>query len=163
MGHVYGSDCWAGTSTGQKADGDHVHIWTALTERPCLGQMQYIRKFLLSEGNTYKDLKIAGDALSPQFSPAWLSDNLDGEAHMLLTSDKRIAFIYFENKCNQATVNNLQPSKTYKAQWFNPRTGAWTSAGTLTTDGSGKVKLPKFPGGKTQTLNNEDWAIKLKL
>ena len=51
------------------------------------------------------------------------------------------------------------------AEWFNPRTGEWSGAGTglLRADRSGKLQLPDFPGGLKTTRENEDWALKLAL
>ena len=44
----------------------------------------------------------------------------------------------------------------YRAQWFDPREGAWSDAGNgvVTTNNVGEVELPDFP-------SDMDWGLSL--
>jgi hypothetical protein len=166
-GHNYGSLAWIGATTGEPDYKDPRyadHFWETFAFE-VHGQVRHIAKFLLSEDTKYQDLLLASDDLDPSRSPAYKRNNLDGLASMMRTKDKALAVIYFENKCNKATVNNMKPDAKYEAQWFNPRTGEWSDigSGTLTANSTGKIALPNFPGDKTATSLNKDWAVKLVL
>ena len=53
----------------------------------------------------------------------------------------------------------LSPGTTYRARWFDPRSGAWLdTAGTITPGAGGTVALPPFPNAADQST---DWALKL--
>ena len=64
--------------------------------------------------------------------------------------------LYFEAECPQATVRGAVYERTYRGQWFNPRTGKWSDAGSLASDSLCEIKLPPLPPG-------EDWGLKLVL
>ena len=128
-----------------------------------LKQVQYMEPFMRSEGSLYQSLEPVSENLNPRYSPANKTYNLDGRAHMMRTPDKKLCYLYFEGKCNKATVSGLLANQTYEAKWYNPRTGVWSDigSGSLTADSGGVVTMPNFPGSLTQTANNTDWAAKL--
>ena len=158
-GHIYGTGAYAGNTTGEPSDKEAT-IWEALTF-DAGAQLQHLGKFILSEGSAYQELELGKHDLSPNKSAAALEENLDGWAHMMHLPDKSLAFLYFENLCDQAVVQGMTPNETYTAQWFDPRTGAWIDAGggTLMADAIGEIRLPPFPDGGT--TSNTDWGMKL--
>jgi hypothetical protein len=162
-GHQYGTVAWNSTiEANQPGKSDNVYIWHAMN-MDGLKEVQYMEPFMRSEGSRYQNLEPVSDNLNPRYSAANKTNNLDGRAHMLLTPDKKLCYLYFEGECDKATVSGLLANQTYDAKWYNPRTGAWSDigSGSLTADGSGVVTMPNFPGGLTQTALNTDWAAKL--
>jgi hypothetical protein len=69
--------------------------------------------------------------------------------------------IFFEEECDQAVFSGLNDGKSYRGQWYNPRTGEYTEAGTIVATG-GSIQLPGFPGGLSRTEKLNEWVIKLK-
>ena len=118
--------------------------------------MQYI----LSEGIDYQKLELASIDLS---NPRTDAIKMDEWAYMLRSSDKELAFLYFEYKTERQVVAGMIPGKAYSSQWFNPRTGQWSNVGngTLKANEKGLIRLPDFPGNKT--VSDADWAMKLKV
>ncbi len=167
-GHMYGTVDWNSTiEANQPGKSDNVYIWEALKMKG-LKQVQHIEPFMRSEGSRYQNLEPVSENLNPRYSPADKEkgkdlNNLDGRAHMLRTPDKKLCYLYFEGKCNKATVSGLLANQSYEAKWYNPRTGEWSDIGngSLTANGSGVVTMPDFPGGLTQTAKNTDWAATL--
>jgi hypothetical protein len=64
--------------------------------------------------------------------------------------------LYFEADTPPAALRSALPDRSYRAQWFDPRTGQWSDAGTLTADQRTYVQLPAKP-------TSDDWALKLVL
>ncbi len=62
--------------------------------------------------------------------------------------------VYFYNKTTDTgTLNSMEPGKTYRAQWFNPRTGEYVEiTKALTPDVDSSWKMPAKPDG-------QDWVI----
>ena len=118
--------------------------------------MQYI----LSEGIDYQKLELASTDLS---NPRTDAIKMDEWAYMLRSSDKELAFLYFEDLTERQVVAGMIPGKAYSSQWFNPRTGQWSNVGngTLKANSDGQIQLPDFPGNKT--ITDTDWAMKLKV
>lgn len=162
VGHQYGTVAWNSTIEGDQEGTDNINIWNCMNWNG-LKQVKYLAPFIKSEGGRFQDLVPVSDNLNPRYSAANKKNNLDGRAHMLLTPDKKLCYLYFEGECDKATVSGLLANQTYDAKWYNPRTGAWSDigSGSLTADGSGVVTMPNFPGGLTQTALNTDWAAKL--
>jgi len=128
---------------------------------PSGGQMNYLKKFMLSEGNKYQELELAKEDLIPHFTKSSNDPGLDGWAFMMRTPDKKMVMAYFENQCQKATITGLIPDKKYIAKWFNPRTGDWIiiESGELKSNAKGEIVLPSFPGNKM--ISDKDWALKL--
>ena len=63
---------------------------------------------------------------------------------------------YFEKGCTRSTIRAVRPSSTYRAQWFDPRTGKWLDAGDgfAQSNAIGVMALPPFPG-------DIDWGLRL--
>lgn len=137
------------------------HFWVPFTF-PAHGQMRHLGEFILSEGGEYRDLLLASDDLKPRRSPGSKDDGLDGWAYMMRTANKRLALLYFENGCDKPVIENMVPNGTYRAEWFDPRTGQWSNVGNgvLGADSKGRITMPDFPGNVTRS--NTDWALKLE-
>ena len=158
-GHVYGTVAYAGNTTGEPRS-EEAYIWEALT-LDAGAQLQHLGTFILSEGLRYQELSLASYDLCPRRSAAAVDTGLDGWAYMMCLPDRSLALLYFENLCERATVQALRPGQPYRAQWFDPRTGAWIDAGALTADAAGSLELPPFPDGRV--ISDTDWAMKLRV
>lgn len=160
-GHVFGSGSFGGGTKGEpvySADPKWPKIWQTL-RMPNYRQAGYFRNFILSEGPAYQDLLLASDDLS---APRTKAIKMDEWSFMLRSADKKLALLYFENKAARQTISNMLPSREYKAQWYDPRTGQWfdMEAGSLTSDSNGRIELPAFPSGEDAA--QKDWAARIK-
>ena len=66
---------------------------------------------------------------------------------------------YFEQGCpSSSLVRGLLPNRSYRAQWFDPRTGQWSKAGDGVYKANiwGWITVPDFP-------TDDDWGLKLTL
>jgi hypothetical protein len=159
VGHVYGHGAYDFTTTDEPS-GSRPYIWEAL-KYDSAAQMQWMKKFITSEGKAYQDLQLASDDISPRKAPGSSETGLDGWALMMRTEKKDLALVYFEEKAQRAKISKLEPNKTYQFTWYDTRKGKWQEDSTVTADSQGSVQLPPFPGGgDVATL---DWAAKLTL
>ncbi|MFC1763739.1 DUF4038 domain-containing protein [Planctomycetota bacterium] len=156
-GHVYGHAAYDITTTGE-AEGRRPHIWDAL-KYTSGGQIQYLGKFMLSEGQRYQDLLLANEDLTPRKAAGSPERGLDGWSFLMRTQDKSLAFLYFEDKAVRATVANTTPNSAHRFTWYNTRTGEWMESVSIQSDGQGMLRLPAFPGGTD--LADVDWGGKL--
>ncbi|WP_221031916.1 DUF5060 domain-containing protein [Actomonas aquatica] len=157
-GHVHGTAAYDITTTGEP-EGWRPHIWTAL--RYASGaQMQHLRDFVLSLGPAYRDLQLANDALAPRTAPGAIDDGLDGWSFAMRTPDAAHALLYFEHQAVPTTLAGLTADAAYTWTWFNPRTGAWLDAQTVTTDAAGTLRSPPFPSDADSPMT--DWAARLQ-
>ncbi|HVU25347.1 MAG TPA: DUF5060 domain-containing protein [Opitutus sp.] len=154
-GHVYGTGAYDVTTTGEP-EGWRPAIWTALRYRSG-AQMQWLKKFILSEGARYRQLELASADLHPRAADGSSPDGLDGWSFMMRTADRSLALLYFETKAERPTVAGLTPNAHYRWIWFNPRNGAWLAPLDLAADATGTLTAPPFP------VATHDWAAKLLL
>ena len=169
-GHIYGTNAWDGDVAAVEPRKENwgegnEYIHEALLFKVG-GQMQHLRTFILSEGARYQDLELVPEDIMPRTSVSGPRGyTMSGLAFMMRTPDKALAMLYFEDSCKKPALKNMAPDAPYAAEWFNPRTGEWSSAGTgsLRADHSGKLQLPDFLGGLKTTREDEDWALKLVL
>ena len=158
-GHVHGTAAYDITSTGEPP-GWRPYIWTAL--RYTSGtQMQYLKKFVLSEGDRYQQLTLAADDIAPRSTPAALADGLDGWSFLMRTPQRDFALAYFENKALRAQLKGFTPRGRYQWQWFDTKTGAWSEALAITADARGTLATPPFPAGTEESAT--DIAAKILL
>jgi hypothetical protein len=160
-GHVFGSGSFGGDTKGEPifaVNPKWPKIWQTL-QMPNMKQAGYFREFVLSEGIKYQSLLLASDDLSSARSS---SIKMDEWSFMLRSPDKKLAFLYFENKAKRQIISNMLPSTKYRAQWYNPRTGKWfdIANGVLKSDSNGGIELPRFPTG--EDVARDDWAAKVK-
>ncbi|HPR74348.1 MAG TPA: DUF5060 domain-containing protein [Bacteroidales bacterium] len=158
-GHVHGTAAYDITSTGEPA-GFRPHIWDALKYES--GEyMQFLGKFILSEGDRYQELQICHADISPQKAPGSPESGLDGWAYMMRTTQKDLAFLYFEKESVLPQLTGFLPKQTYSVEWYNTMNGNWYDALTVQTDRKGNLVMPPFPDGNNPAAN--DHAAKIKL
>ncbi len=157
-GHVHGTGAYDVTTTGEPP-GWRPYIWEALRYASG-GQMQYLGRFILSEGKRYRDLELASDDLDPRIAPGAPVDGLDGWAFMMRARDKRLAFLYFEaGAAAKARVKGLLPGARYAWTWYDPRSGQWQAERSCVATNDGVIRAPAFPEGRPLA----DWAARLRL
>jgi hypothetical protein len=161
-GHIYGTGAYDGNTTGEpKGKDDRPYIWEAM-KYPSGAQLQHLGKFILSEGDDYQNCKPAKELLIPHKAKDAPEDGLDGWSFLLLSPNKELGFIYFENKCEAPKITKLKSNTHYSLQWFDPINGKWTGETLkVKTNKNGNININKFPGGKEKSLR--DWCLKLKI
>jgi hypothetical protein len=134
--------------------------WQSAAEVPLAG------RFLMAEGVRPQDLVPRRELLSVSRTGTEEKfvhyDNTskilqEGWAYCLRTDDRRNFRIYFERNVTRPDLSGALPDASYRAQWFNPRTGEWASAagGTLRSDAQGRIVLPAVPSA------SDDWGLSL--
>lgn len=157
-GYIFGTGAYDGNTTGEpKNPGDRPYIWEGLNYEAG-GQLQYMAKFITSEGARFIDCVPSRELIIPHKAKGAPEAGLDGWTFMLLSPEKDLAFLYFENACEIPKVSGLQANSNYSAQWFDPINGEWLESTTLTTTESGEVSLEAFPDG--EGISTQDWALK---
>ena len=156
-GHVHGTAAYDITSTGEPA-GARPHFWDALKYESG-NYMQYLKKFILSEGNKYQDLVPAYKDIDPRKAPGSPEKGLDGWAYMMRTAGKDFALLYFENQSVLPVLKGFKPKTSYFLRWYDTMNGEWKDPVTVTTDKKGTLVLPAFPDN--QNPSDIDWAAKI--
>lgn len=156
-GHVHGTAAYDVT-TSSEPPGARPYFWQALRYKSG-GYMQWLARFVLSEGPRYRDLMLASDDLAPRKATGSREDGLDGWAFLMRTKERDFALLYFENGAQRAQSTGWTPNAAYRFSWYDPRTGEWQAAVTLTADGNGQMQLPPFPGNVDKS--DTDWAAKI--
>ena len=149
-GHVYGAEGIWGADIEDTAP---VKMWDAFQWRSA-AEMQYLRAFALSIGKRYQELEPDADLVSP--NKTHVLRGYEGWAYCARTPDKNIFLAYFEKGCPQSQVRGARLLSAYRAQWFDPRSGAWQDAGsgTLRSSAIGIIQLPNAP-------SDADWGLRL--
>src|ERR1022692_1134752 len=150
-GHVYGAEGIWGADIEAAAP---TKMWDAFQWNSGK-QMQYLRTFAFSIGKRYQELVPLADLISPNKTHDIRS--YEGWAYCARTPDKNIFLAYFEKGCARSQVRGAKLSSLYRAEWFDPRKGAWQdvgSTGTLRSSVIGIITLPQFPG-------DTDWGLRL--
>jgi hypothetical protein len=158
-GHVHGTSAYDITSTGEPA-GARPHFWDALKYESAR-YMQYLREFILSEGDKYQQLQPASQDIIPQKAPKSPPKGLDGWSYMMRTRKKDFALLYFESQSVLPKLKGFKRKTSYSFQWYIPHTGVWRKAVTIKTDKKGVLQLPEFPDAQDPSPN--DWAAKIKI
>lgn len=157
-GHVHGTSAYDFTTTGEP-EGLRHHIWKALKFKSA-NYMQYLAEFILSEGKRYQDLQPGWQNIHPQKAPGSKEMAMDGWSYMMQTTDKKLAFLYFENKAVPPELSGFIPNTFYSLQWYNPVNGRWLNKIKIKTDNNGQLIINKFPDASQRT--ETDWAAKIK-
>jgi hypothetical protein len=158
-GHIYGAGGWDGGLWGGNVEPEaKTHIWEVV-RWDSADQMRHLARFILSEGRKYQDLVPNSDLLDPHRSGP--ERDFVGWACAARTDDKHLFMLYFEMACPRATLAGALPGKSYKATWFNPRTGQWLPTETVTANQNAQINLPSFPQNRNKC--EVDWALKLIL
>lgn len=158
-GHIYGTGAYDGTTVGEPA-GPRPFIWEAL-KYPAGEQVGFLRKFIESEGQLYKEFELASEDLNPRKSRGSLPDGLDGWAFMISIPNKDLRMVYFENKCEAPIISGVSQNKIYSLKWFNPISGKWLDdEQTIVSNKDGTIQIAGFPDG--DAISMQDWALKIR-
>jgi hypothetical protein len=142
----------------------YVNMWVSIAWQSA-NEARLAPAFLMADGVNYQNLAPHRELLSvfKGDAPAWVGTGparvapQEGWAYCMRTDDKRHFKLYFERNVTRPDLSGAIPSTVYKAQWFDPRTGAWNKAGagTLTSDAQGRIALPACP------TSADDWGLSL--
>jgi hypothetical protein len=152
-GHIYGSEGLWGADI---EPGSSPFMWDAFQWNSA-NQMKYLKAFALSEGRRYEDLIPDSNLVSP--SETHTTKGFAGWAYCARTPARDFFLAYFEKDYpNKGMIRGALPFATYHAEWFNPRTGEWSKAGSgrLKANVWGWIILPDF-------ASKDDWGLKLTL
>lgn len=149
-GHVYGAEGIWGADIEPEAP---VKMWEAFQWRSG-AQMQHLGTFAFSIGKRYQELEPNADLVSP--NKTHVVRGFEGWAYCSRTPDKHIFLVYFEKGCPRSQIRGALLNSRYRAEWFDPRTGTWSKAGTGTLPSSkiGVIDVPEFP-------SDTDWGLRL--
>lgn len=117
-------------------------------------QFRHLRTFAFSRGRRFQELEPIADLLSP--NKGGPVSGYTGWAYCARTRERDFFLIYFERDAPQATLRGASPGGIYEARWFDPRTGQWLEATTISADANGRSSLPQLPTG-------DDWGLSLVL
>ncbi len=160
-GHIYGTGAYDGNTTGEtRKPSERPYIWEAL-KYSSGAQMQFLGKFMLSEGKAYQKCIPKRNLLHPGKAKNAPENGLDGWGFLLLSPENDLGFLYFENASEIPFVSELRPDTDYSIEWFDPKTGNWLEINEGRTDHGGKLDLKSFPGG--EKVSSRDWALKIKI
>jgi hypothetical protein len=152
-GYIQGSDgIWQANIEPEA----RVKMWDAFGWESG-AQVKYLRTFAFSNGTRFQELEPDADLVYPNKTYEW--KGYEGWAFGARTPRRDFFLIYLEKGLpRQVTVRGTVPDAAYDAQWFNPRNGEWTPAGSgvLTSNTAGRIELPPRPSG-------EDWGLRLLL
>ncbi len=149
-GHVYGAEGIWGADIEAAAD---PKMWEAFQWRSG-SQMQHLRTFAFSIGKRYQELIPIADLVSPNKTP--IVRGYEGWAYCARTPGKEIFLAYFEKGCPPSQIRGARLWGSYRAEWFDPRTGVWSDAGsgTVRSNQIGIITVPGFP-------SDADWCLRL--
>jgi hypothetical protein len=149
-GHVYGAEGIWGADIEPVAP---IKMWDAFQWNSA-AQMKYLRTFAFSIGKRYQELVPDEDLVVP--NKTHIVKGYEGWAYAARTADKKIFLAYFEKGCPRSLVRGAQVMSLYRAQWFDPRKGAWSDVGdgTVRANNIGEISLPDFP-------TDIDWGLSL--
>lgn len=152
-GHIYGSEGLWGADVEL---GSSPFMWEAFLWNSA-NQMQHLKAFALGEGRRYQELVPDANLVSPNSTPQ--TKGYVGWAYCARTPARDFFLAYFEKNCpNRTLIRGAQPFATYQSQWFDPRTGQWSKAGSgqFKANVWGWITVPDFP-------SENDWGLKLRL
>ena len=154
-GHIYGAGGWDEGALW-RADveaASNVHIWDCM-EWPGAGQRQYVRSFVMSVGDRYRELVPSIQLVTPNRHGPVAGYN--GWAYCAALPERDFILVYLEAGTPRTQVIGLPVNTVYKGVWFDPRTGEWSNVWNAETGDDGCLQLPDKPTGS-------DWALKLTL
>jgi len=159
-GHIYGTGAYDGNTVGED-EGERPTIWEAL-QYPAGEQVGFLSRFLDTKTSVYQNLQLASDDLHPRKSKDSQPNGLDGWAFMMRLPDKKLAKLYFENKCTIPKISGMLPGSEYELKWFDPVSGQWLNdSSIITSDEKGIVTLEAFPDGNKKSM--KDWSLEIQL
>ncbi|MFC3802749.1 glycoside hydrolase family 140 protein [Cohnella sp. GCM10012308] len=151
FGHTYGhhsvwsmcDGCYASTSFDEPGAFYIMH-WRAALERPGARQMRHLKDLI--ESRPYLSLAPAQELLA---------SNLTGASYRVAAMGDGYAYIYCPSGLYVEADGDAIPAARVEASWYDPRTGARTSAGIR--DASGKLRYDAPSSGR-----GCDWVLTLE-
>jgi hypothetical protein len=139
-GHVYGAE---NIERAEIEPEVNPKMWDAF-QYTSAAQMKYLKEFAFSIGPAYQDLVPEPDLITPARTE--IKEGYDGWAYCAHTPDMNIVMAYFEKGSKAKLIRGLRASSTYRAQWFDPRAGTWSDAGTgwLQSSSIAVITLPPY-------------------
>jgi len=150
-GHIYGAE---GIWGADIEPGSSPSMWEAFQWNSA-NQMKHLRTFAFSEGRRYQDLIPDANLVSPNSTPQ--TKGYVGWAYCARTPAKDFFLAYFEKGTPQRSlIRGALPNETYRAEWFDPRTGEWSKVGSgvLKANVWGQISVTNSP-------SDNDWGLKL--
>ncbi len=156
-----------GLTRGNREDSKtFVNMWVSITWQAA-NEVPLAGKFLMDGGVRVQDLAPHRELLSVSKTGEtaefqhWSDTSKvlqEGWAYCLRSGDKRHFKLYFERNAERPDLSGALPGATYRARWFDPRTGAWTpvGSGVIKADAQGKIALPDSP------TKADDWGLSLQ-
>jgi len=159
LGFTYGvSGIWAMKWDVKIAGWDSYsqYPWYVGVDAPGSTYMKYLKQFYTS---------FAWEKLMPRFSdPAWCSFVSPETSILSSTPDAERFVVYFYNTSKTTgALKNLNDSKTYSAQWFDPTTGKSTLISNAISSSGGIYTIPQKPDDNDWLLLVEDINAKSTL
>lgn len=143
-GQTYGHNCvWQMFAPGREPAIHADRPWTEALDRPAAGQVIHLRNLMLSRPYL---TRIPDQELL-------IGDPGTGNRHMRATRDAAGAYalIYVPDSYRRFTVDMRRlAGEVVNAQWYDPRTGAWSPAGRIATGGPHTFESP--PQGPDNVL-----------
>ena len=131
------------------------NIWAAVKWQSA-DEVRHAREFIMTHGAKYQDFVPRRELLSV-FKTG--TSGSEGWAYCLRTEDRKLFKLYFEKDAARPELSGALPNALYQAEWFDPRTGAWSKVGNgngkLTSDAHGRIALPACP------VTADDWGLSL--
>ena len=152
-GYIYGAEGIWGADIEQ---GSNPKMWDAFRWNSA-NMLRHLPTFALSQGNSYQSLVPDAELVEP--SRTYNVRGYTGWAYCARTPQKDFFLAYYEKDCPNGTIRGALPQQTYRADWFDPRTGKWipvVEEGTLTSSRFGKIAIPRPPSA-------DDWGLRLAL
>jgi hypothetical protein len=144
-GHTYGNhSVWQMYSAGKRPINGPLFFWNEAVERPGAAQMQFLRRLIESR-----------DYLSRVPAQELIVDPLTGPDYIVATRGKGYAMIYSAQGRKFTVRLGRLEAKQVRAQWFNPRNGAFSDAGRFDGDSDREFVCPSEGFGS-------DWVLVLE-
>ena len=140
-GHIYGANyLWEGEVEDQTKE----PMWQSIQWQSG-GQLQHLRAFVTSIGDSYMELEPCRELVSP--SESGPGNGFRGWAFCAATEDRRVFLVYLEPGCRSATLSGALPGAAYDALTFDPATGEWSTLGDgiVAATPEGAIALPATP------------------
>ncbi len=150
-GHIYGAE---GIWGADIEPGSSPFMWEAFQWNSA-NQMKHLKTFAFSQGRRYQELVPDATLVSPHSTAQ--TKGYVGWAYCARTAARDFFLAYFERQCPpRSLIRGALPKASYKAEWFDPRTGEWSKAGAgvLKANVWGWITVPDFP-------SDNDWGLKL--
>ena len=150
-GFTYGAtgiwaNCWSTTGSTGWLGTYSTEPWYMGLDKPGSYEMKYMADFFKYVGF---------EKLIPRFDSKQYSDFNTENKVVASYEDGSLYAAYFCNKdLSTGTLKGLDKTAKYKAEWYDPLTGAFTPVGDNIVCGDGTYRIPEKP-------NTSDWAFLL--